>query len=72
MFAFRDYFEVLESIGGENADKIPKDLALLFNEFVLYYIPVMKKNTSLASFKREIVLQILLQFGKWLKAMRYT
>lgn len=47
-------------------------MGLLFNEFVLYYIPVMKKNTSLTSFKKEVITKILLHFGKWLKSMRYT
>jgi hypothetical protein len=73
LLTFRDYLEELESIDAEEVtENVPKDMGLLFNEFVLYYIPVMKKSTSLASFKKEVITKILLHFGKWLKSMRYT
>jgi len=56
----------------DSLEDVPKDIALLFNEFLLYYIPITKKGTALASFKKGLLMKVLMHFGKWLKAMRYT
>lgn len=48
-----DYLEELEEQKkADSSLEIPEDIILLFNEFVVYYVAEVRKNTSLASFKK--------------------
>ena len=48
-----DYLDDIKEIESkESIVNIPEDFILLFNEFIIYYVPEVRKETSLASFKK--------------------
>ena len=68
-----DYLDDIQEIQSqEPLVDIPEEFILLFNEFVIYYVPEVRKETSLSSFNKQIIVKVMFELGKWLKRMRLT
>jgi len=53
MKGFMDYLEEVERVRlSDSSIDIPEDIILFTNEFVVYYVPEVRRHTSLAFFQR--------------------